>query len=286
MRKKSKSIPIHPLNEKNGERFTIQNVTSQNLDATNEIIHSHRHDYHSFLLARKGFFIIEVDFERHEIKAPSVIYIHPGQVHRIVIIENVDIYFLGMRDEDINPDYLRILEEDILPSKSLPLDITSYAILNQTIILCAKISDWRTDKLYPSVIKDYCNAFVGGVVSRYLEQSRPTSSPSRSNVITREFKLLLESRFISMKRPSDYANALHISTPYLNECIRNATGFSASYHIQQRIILEAKRLLYYSDKSVKEIAIELGYGDYAYFSRLFKKSTGTTALGFRNKNLD
>jgi AraC family transcriptional activator of pobA len=52
------------------------------------------------------------------------------------------------------------------------------------------------------------------------------------------------------------------------------------------VILEAKRLLYYSDKSVKEIAAALGFDDYPYFSRLFTKVTGMTALVFRNKHRD
>ena len=58
------------------------------------------------------------------------------------------------------------------------------------------------------------------------------------------------------------------------------------YHIQQRIILEAKRLLYHSGKSVKEIATEFGYDDYPYFSRLFSKVAGMNALTLRGKNLE
>ena len=83
-----------------------------------------------------------------------------------------------------------------------------------------------------------------------------------------------------------YAKCLNISTPYLNECVKRTTGYSVSYHIHQRVILEAKRLLYHSDKSVKEIAGELGYDDYSYFIRLFVKVTGMTPLTFRGKNFD
>jgi len=96
----------------------------------------------------------------------------------------------------------------------------------------------------------------------------------------------LERDFVTVKRPTEYAQQLNISSPYLNECVKKTTGHSVSYHIQQRIILEARRLLYHSDLSVKEIATELGYDDYPYFSRLFSKVTGMTALGFRNKNHD
>ena len=76
---------------------------------------------------------------------------------------------------------------------------------------------------------------------------------------------------MTTKRPTEYADTLNISSDYLNECVKNTTGNSVSYQIQQRIILELKRLLYYSDKSVKEISFEPGYEDYPYFSRLFTK---------------
>ena len=125
-----------------------------------------------------------------------------------------------------------------------------------------------------------------GFVKERLNKTTTSDNSTRFHIITKEFKLLLERNFILMKRPSNYANALNISTPYLNQCVRNTTGFSVSHHIQQRIILEAKRQLYHSKKSVKEIAFELGYEDYPYFSRLFKKMTGYTALEFRNKNFD
>jgi YesN/AraC family two-component response regulator len=51
-------------------------------------------------------------------------------------------------------------------------------------------------------------------------------------------------------------------------------------------MLEAKRLLFHSSKSVKEIAHDLGYEDHSYFSRLFNKSTGMTALAFRKKSFE
>src|SRR5690606_30817838 len=120
-------------------------------------------------------------------------------------------------------------------------------------------------------------------LSQYLKRATPPSKLSRFETVENAFTRLLETQFTKMKRPADYALQLHISVSYLNECVRNVTGFSVSYHIQQRIVLEAKRELYHSDKSVKEIAALLGYDDYAYFSRLFTKIAGMPALAFRNK---
>lgn len=61
-----------------------------------------------------------------------------------------------------------------------------------------------------------------------------------------------------------YAGMLNISVPYLNECVKVITGSSVSHYIRNRIVLEAKRLIYHSDKSIKEIASELdGIKDFA-----------------------
>ena len=283
MSKKTTSIPVHSLPKEYQEDFVFKQLRPDDLNALNETEHAHRHDYHIFSLVRKGTFHIEIDFERYQIQAPAVLYIHPSQIHRIVKIERADVFLLGMNSENLDPDYLRNLEQVILHARSLPVKSAIYTILDQTLILCASLFERKTDKLYASVLKDCFNAFVGLIVSQYLEQIEGTDNLSRYDILTKKFKLLLERDFLLIKQPSDYADALNISTSYLNECVRNSTGLPVSHHIHQRIILEAKRLLYYSDKSVKEIAAELGYDDYPYFCRIFAKITGTTALAFRNK---
>ncbi|MDR0834992.1 MAG: helix-turn-helix transcriptional regulator [Tannerella sp.] len=286
MTKKTTSIPVTALDEEYDAGIVMMQGMTGLLPLPYEVSHSHRHDYHLFFLGLKGNGLIEVDFEQQEIKAPAVLYTHPNQVHRIVKVENVEGYFLGMKNEHLNPGYLNTLEQVILPAKPLPLTDGVAAIIHRTMSVCTTIFEQKTNRIYASVLKDYCNACVGFIVSQYLEQASEAGNPSRFDDITKKFKLLLERDFASMKHPSGYADALNISTPYLNECVRNVTGFPVSRHIQQRIILEAKRLLYHSGKSVKEIASALGYDDYAYFSRLFTKIEGMTAVAFRNKNRD
>jgi AraC-like DNA-binding protein len=124
------------------------------------------------------------------------------------------------------------------------------------------------------------------MISQYQGSLVAPDNISRADSITKAFRAKLDRDFITRKRPADYAEGLNISVAYLNECVRSATGLSVTHHIQQRVILEAKRLLYHSDNSVKEIATALGYDDYPYFSRLFTKVTGMTALAFRSRNHD
>ena len=141
-------------------------------------------------------------------------------------------------------------------------------------------------KLYHSILKNSCNALIGLIISEFLKNSVPTDPQTRSEVIISNFKFLLDEKFTAEKNPKYYAERLNISTAYLNECAKKATGNTVSHHIQERIMLEAKRLLFHSSKSVKEIAHDLGYEDYSYFSRLFSKLTGMTALTFRKKSFE
>ena len=263
----------------------ISTLEKATLNGSEEAKQSHRHDRHSFFLLENGTVSIEIDFQKYTIKSPSVIYLHPDQVHRTTAFENVIVSSWAINNENLNPDYLKLLE-GITPAKPLVLAIETFSIISEAVSLCLKFAERKNDKLYHSILKDSCNALVALVVSHYLEQSIPIGKISRFEIITKAFKELLERDYTTAKRPAEYAQKLNISTPYLNECVKNTTGYSVSHHIQQRIILEAKRLLYHSDRSVKEIAVELGYEDYPYFSRLFTKVAGMTALAFRNKNLD
>ncbi|MET4137777.1 helix-turn-helix transcriptional regulator [Pedobacter sp. UYP1] len=293
MRKKNKSVPVNTMFDDFDEGIAIETMSFEDLsiwdDATLKEFEvakqSHREDRHSFFLLEKGTVHIEIDFQEYKINHSSIIYVHPDQVHRILAMENVVVSSWAMNNESLNPEYLKLLE-DITPAKPLVLKEEEFSIVSETVSIAIRYSKRKTDKLYHSLLKDSCNALAAFVISQYLELTKSTDKASRFEIITKAFREMLELNYINLKRPADYAQKLHLSIPYLNECVKHAAGYSVSNHIQQRIILEAKRLLYYSDQSVKEIATALGYDDYPYFSRLFTKVTGMTALAFRNKKRD
>ena len=285
MRKKAKSIPVNRFDGEYNSGISIEKIVLNDLPNFEGDEQSERHDRHTFHLLEKGAITIEIDFQTYEIQSSSVIYMHPNQVHRIVAFDNVIVSTWAITNENLNPDYLKLLE-DIVPAKPLVLGEETFSIISEAVSLCQKFSSRKTDKLNHSILKDSCNALVALVLSHYLEHTKSTDKLSRFDLVTKAFRELLERNYTTAKRPTEYAQKLNLSTPYLNECVKNTTGYSVSHHIQQRVILEAKRLLYHSDKSVKEIAAELGYDDYPYFSRLFTKVTGITALTFRTKNRD
>lgn len=293
MRKNTKSIPVNSMvNEFDGEisieRISIDELRKLDKTGLNNFEdenQSHRHDRHSFFLLESGTVHLEVDFQQYKIEPSTIIYIHPDQVHKTMAMENVIVSSWAINNASLNPEYLKLLER-ITPAKPLVIEKEIFLIFKEAVSLFIKFSQRKTNKLYHALLKDSCNALVALVASQYLEQEKSSEKITRFELVTSAFRELLEQNYTDIKRPKVFAEKLNLSTAYLNECVKNATGYSVSYHIQQRVILEAKRLLYHSGKSVKEISSELGYDDYPYFSRLFTKVVGITALAFRNKNLD
>ena len=106
--------------------------------------------------------------------------------------------------------------------------------------------------------------------------------PDEKMDIVRKFALLLEGSFKIAHTVSFYAEALHKSPKTLSNIFALLKQPAPSKLIQNRIILEAKRYLHYTDKSAKEIAFELGFESPAHFSRFFKMYSGTNISEFRN----
>ncbi len=290
MSKKTKTIPVNFMADDPGQGIAIDRLSIVRSDFKpeqqyNEAKESHRDQGHTFHIVEKGRVVIEIDFQRYEVTAPSVVYMHPNQVHRILEFENVTVGSLAIKDEDLNPQYLEFLE-DIVPVKPLVLTGDGNAVVANLFSISMEFSRQNDSKLHYSLLRDSCNTLVAFLISQLLSQHKEVITPSRFELISRSFKRLLEENYRTIKRPGEYADKLNISASYLNECVKHVTGFSASENIHERIILEAKRMLFHSSRSVKEISYELGYEDYPYFSKLFAKVAGMSAMSFRSKNHD
>ena len=102
--------------------------------------------------------------------------------------------------------------------------------------------------------------------------------------LIRTFKKAVDLNYKKEHSTTFYANGLHITPDHLNRTVKAKTGKTAKDYIQSRIITEAKRLLYFSDLSNKEIAYELGFKYPQHFTRLFRQKTGMTPNEYRNLN--
>ena len=98
------------------------------------------------------------------------------------------------------------------------------------------------------------------------------------------FRDLLESNYSKLKSVNDYSAIICISEKRLGQATAKILGKTPKEIINDRILLEAKRLLVYTNLSIKEIGQELGFDDPAYFIRYFRKSTETTPVEFRESH--
>ena len=100
--------------------------------------------------------------------------------------------------------------------------------------------------------------------------------------IIREFNYLVESHFKTKHTVQEYAEILNKSAKTLANLFHKFSTITPLQIIQQRRLLEARRLLKYTDKSIKEIAYELEFEDIQTFSRFFKNHEQISPSEYRN----
>ena len=104
----------------------------------------------------------------------------------------------------------------------------------------------------------------------------------QSTDLIREFNFLVEKHFKSKHTVVEYADLLNKSPKTVSNTFSKINSKSPLQYIQDRRMIEARRLLMYSDSHIKEIAVEIGFEDVQTFSRFFKKQEGISPSEYRN----
>ncbi|PWG82015.1 AraC family transcriptional regulator [Pararcticibacter amylolyticus] len=120
-------------------------------------------------------------------------------------------------------------------------------------------------------------------LNRIYIKRRPSPMDKAVNRYAGQFAELVESHFRENRSVGYYAQKICITSGHLNDIIKSRYGISAKKYITERTLLEAKRLLKYTDMSIGQIAIHLCYENTSFFARSFRNGTGETPLEFRNK---
>ena len=136
------------------------------------------------------------------------------------------------------------------------------------------------------------NPFSEAVLRSYLQLSLALSSKEKSLLLTdappqtehtlaTDFQELLEKHFLSERNLSFYAEALSLTPDAFSKKLKKLIGKTPTKLLQERLVLEAKKQLHLTHKSIKEIAFDLNFEDEFYFSRFFKKNVGLSPKHFR-----
>lgn len=116
----------------------------------------------------------------------------------------------------------------------------------------------------------------------YKKQSGLRSLDHQQNDLVREFNYLVETHFREKHAVADYAEMLHKSPKTISNSFKKVNEKSPLQFIQERIVVEARRLLKFSKKDISEVAYEIGFNDLQSFSRFFKKQEGISPSEYRS----
>lgn len=280
------SLPIYHLepDELGNPYFRVYNFTGT-LPNQSDLLIPHRKDHYLIVLVRHAETRQWIDMTQYIPKDNTVYFSGPGNI--IVKEEARELYSTGIA---FTNEFLSLQENAAL--RKLPLIENPYngheLLLNEADLaliedLIAKINthneqpgEWQQRMLsaYMTVLLTYLSRL-------YTEQYQETN-PSAEKLMVKKFQAELEQNFGNLHEVGDYASLLHISPGHLSELVKTQSGKPAIKHIHDRIILEARRLLFHTETSSKEIAFDLGFEDASYFNRFFKRETGATPSAYRS----
>ncbi len=243
----------------------------------------HRHNYYELLIFLKDGGKHEIDFTEYPIRSGSLHFVAPGQVHvvaRSVGSEGFSILFSDVfAGGNFNLNEFRFFRKDACPVLNLAgKDFTILKILTEELkheFFSQQSNKREMLQLQLKMLLIHCQRFYEKnqfVVSKKLPVK---------NAMAVQLENLIENNFHLHWRAGEYARQLHTTIAQLNSFCRLHFSKSTEQLIQTRILLEIKRKLVYSEKTVKEICYELNFDDPAYFNRFFKKHTGITPLEYR-----
>ncbi|MBC7934073.1 MAG: helix-turn-helix domain-containing protein [Rhizobacter sp.] len=270
-----------PVN--NFEIQSFQWFRENQLYMTDKISKLNRYE---FLWVRNGSGKLTVDMQHYEISDKTVCCLSPGQLRHIDPESFLDGYYVSL-----SADFFCILEA--FTSFSLFSSIHAYH-KKPLILEIDEELQIDLEEILAKMRKEFINASLQGaeilkglfrIFLLYLSRNYIASEAQvvnrRDEELVRKFMLLLRSNFVTKKMVADYACELCVTPSYLNQVVKKVSGFTASHHIQQCVVMEAKRQAMHYGRSMKEIAYGLGFDDSAHFSKFFKKNSGQNFTSFK-----
>lgn len=240
------------------------------------------------LFEKAGDARLEINAELRGPLTDSIAFQSPGHVVAWVRAENQQGFIIYFQPEFLA--YLPVPLLDEFPffkpteSNMLPLELETKTRMHRhchELIQTYKMAHpYRVQMLQASLVTLLYDC--KGVFDNY-QSAANTVTPSLA-LITR-FQQLLEQHYLTEQRPSSYAGLLGVSPSYLSQIVSETLGRTIRELIADRLLLEAKKLLRYSNLNVAEIADYLGFSEQTHFGRFFKRHAGLTPGKFRRSEI-
>lgn len=248
---------------------------------------THRNNGYKVALLLEGTVSGRADFKDYTVTAPAVLFASPAQVNQCLDYENIKLIVFAFSKDYMQFDVRSTLScwECLFTQTIIPVptqkdldELSMYANLIQQ-----EFSELRHQK--DLVIRNLMNAFLITAARLGTCETKLTVMNATQNKILQQFKVLVDDHYLDKTHVAEYADMIYITPGHLNDTIKTITGRTAKQVIDEKRVTEAKRLLFWNELSVKQIASHLNFEDDAYFNRFFKKHTGQTPAYFQRNSL-
>ncbi|GAA0551550.1 helix-turn-helix domain-containing protein [Chitinophaga japonensis] len=244
----------------------------------------HRHTGFTITLLLSGQVTQYIDFEKYTVTAPAVILLAPDQVHQHgeeraaheAVFIHFDKDFLLAESQGMLNCWACVFYKRAIPVKEAQMQ----ELVNFAGLILKEYGNIRP--LRESIVRNLLNALI--MACARLPQHNVAYMQlvdTAQNRMVRQFNELSDQHFRDKTQVANYADMMHVTPGHLNDTIKATVGKTAKQVIDEKRIMEAKRLLFWGELSVKEIAWQLNFEDDAYFNRFFKKHTGQTPVMFQ-----
>lgn len=281
------AIAMTPVLEPVFKIYTIESVLAYN---SSLYIEKHQQPDFEIIWICEGTGIQKVNQCQYQLGANKIYCVYPGQDHQLIAMPGTKGFVISFTEDFLlygggerETGHTSYLLRDFLQAPELLLGYETAEDMHDIILLMLKEIQ-RYSLLRAEILSKYLNIFML-YFRRELRDIGLHSNGKVSWCLVDRFFSALETNFKDHRTVGHYAKTLFVTPNYLNHLIKSRTGFSARYHIQQRILLAAKAALKESS-SMKEIAFQLGFDDLAHFSKFFKNVSGLNFREFKRRLAD
>lgn len=280
------SIPVYDYADVNKidnpvKGFHIDRTTY--LVQPDDVMEPHRRNNYSITLVLSGETTQYIDFKKYTVKAPAMILLSPDQVHQhtgnsLSEIVNISFnceFFMG---ETVGTG---LLCWACVFGRSV-IELTDEQLRELMSFVRPMLREMENNlPLREMILRNQLKSFLTASTRFPQIDIASMQTDTLPNRIVRQFNELSDVHYKEKTQVAQYADMMFVTPGHLNDTIKSALGRTAKQIIDEKRIMEAKRLLYWGDVSIKEIAWQLNFEDDGYFNRFFKKHTGFTPAGFQ-----
>lgn len=246
-----------------------------------EVREPHRHAYHELIWVREGSGRHLIDGESVEFGPHTLTVIGKGQVHQFEHAEGIRGYVVRFDDEWLAGSRRWLFSGQVCTPLTVPEDD---ALRFDALLDLLRVELERPPGPESAELRSHLLTAALLWAQRWREAELEGGGATSTDVqLHRDFLETLERDFTKSHEARHYAAELAVTTGTLSRTLTRLTGRTTKQLILDRVLMEAGRLLRFSDLSVKEIAARLGFKDQFAFSHAFKRQRGEAPLEFRNR---